>query len=205
MRGSRSATTREAALLGAFDGGPGIVVIAGTGSTALGRAADGALCRVGGHGYLLGDEGSGYWIGNQARTPARSRSADGTGRVRAGAGSVGVQALRLSTRRGRRGRRLRRADRPAAAGRPRARPGRRPDEAVRRAVRSRPPTRLAALVDCGAGTGSGRCRSPWSAASGTSPPVRSRFVELTGAVDPLHPPEWGALLLLDQPQPEEIA
>ena len=28
-------------------------------------------------------------------------------------------------------------------------------------------------------------------------PIRERFVELTGAVDPLHPPEWGALLLLD--------
>ena len=35
--------------------------------------------------------------------------------------------------------------------------------------------------------------------------VRSRFVALTGALDPLHPPEWGALLLLDQPLPEEIA
>ena len=35
--------------------------------------------------------------------------------------------------------------------------------------------------------------------------VRSRFVELTGAVDPLHPPEWGALLLLEPSMPKEIA
>ncbi|HEX7106550.1 MAG TPA: BadF/BadG/BcrA/BcrD ATPase family protein, partial [Acidothermaceae bacterium] len=40
----------EVALLGAFDGGPGIVVIAGTGSTAFGRAAQGRAARVGGHG-----------------------------------------------------------------------------------------------------------------------------------------------------------
>src|SRR4051794_37647635 len=56
----------ESALLGAFAGASGIVVIAGTGSAAYGRSADGRPCRVGGHGYLLGDEGGGYWIGSQA-------------------------------------------------------------------------------------------------------------------------------------------
>lgn len=135
----------DAALAGAFAGAPGIVVIAGTGSGAAGRAlplraptptsgpadrpghatggtgdtgdrpggpadrpsgpgdraggpadrpsspADrpgstgggsgtggGTTVRVGGHGFLLGDEGGGYWIGRQA-VSAALRAADGTG------------------------------------------------------------------------------------------------------------------------------
>jgi glucosamine kinase len=53
------------AWLGAFLGRPGIAVIAGTGSVAVG-GSPGALQRVGGHGHLVGDEGSGYWIGRMA-------------------------------------------------------------------------------------------------------------------------------------------
>jgi N-acetylglucosamine kinase-like BadF-type ATPase len=68
----------EVALLGAFDGGPGIVVIAGTGSNAFGRDASGRAARVGGHGFLLGDEGSAYSIANRALRAAL-RSHDGTG------------------------------------------------------------------------------------------------------------------------------
>ena len=68
----------EAALAGAFRGEPGVVVIAGTGSAALGRDAEGRTARVGGHGYLLGDEGGGYWIGREA-VRAALRAADGTG------------------------------------------------------------------------------------------------------------------------------
>jgi glucosamine kinase len=56
----------EIALDGAFRGGPGILIIAGTGSNVLGRAADGAMYQVGGWGPALGDEGSGYWIGQEA-------------------------------------------------------------------------------------------------------------------------------------------
>lgn len=68
----------EIAVLGAFDGGPGIVVVAGTGSNAFGRAADGTTARVGGYGFLLGDEGGAYWIANQA-IRAALQSRDGTG------------------------------------------------------------------------------------------------------------------------------
>jgi N-acetylglucosamine kinase-like BadF-type ATPase len=50
---------------GAFLGAPGVVVIAGTGSMAYGRSAESAA-RAGGHGFLLGDEGSAYWIGRAA-------------------------------------------------------------------------------------------------------------------------------------------
>jgi N-acetylglucosamine kinase-like BadF-type ATPase len=47
-------------------GQPGIVVIAGTGSIAYGRNDRNEAARSGGWGYVLGDEGSGYWIGRAA-------------------------------------------------------------------------------------------------------------------------------------------
>ncbi len=50
--------------------GPAIVLIAGTGSSVIGRAADGHIGRVGGHGPLLGDEGSAYDIGRRAAIAA---------------------------------------------------------------------------------------------------------------------------------------
>jgi glucosamine kinase len=56
----------EIALDGAFHGGPGILIIAGTGSVVLGRAADGAIYHAGGWGPAIGDEGSGFWIGQEA-------------------------------------------------------------------------------------------------------------------------------------------
>jgi N-acetylglucosamine kinase-like BadF-type ATPase len=46
--------------------GPAIVLVAGTGSAAVGRDARGRIARVGGHGPLLGDEGSAYDIGKRA-------------------------------------------------------------------------------------------------------------------------------------------
>lgn len=51
------------ALDAAFQGGPGILQIAGTGSNTIGRDADGARESAGGWSSRLGDEGSGYWIG----------------------------------------------------------------------------------------------------------------------------------------------
>ena len=46
--------------------GAAIVLIAGTGSAAIGRDAQGNVARVGGHGYLLGDDGSAYHVGQRA-------------------------------------------------------------------------------------------------------------------------------------------
>ncbi len=57
---------------------PGVVLIAGTGSIAYGRDASGHAARAGGWGYLLGDEGSGFWIGRRALS-AIVRAADGRG------------------------------------------------------------------------------------------------------------------------------
>lgn len=54
------------ALEGATGGAPGVLVIAGTGSIACGRDREGRFMRVGGWGYLVGDEGSGFWIGREA-------------------------------------------------------------------------------------------------------------------------------------------
>ena len=66
----------HAALQSAVGGGPGVALIAGTGSIAFGRRAQGATARAGGWGHLLGDEGSAYWIGLRA-VHAALRSADG--------------------------------------------------------------------------------------------------------------------------------
>ena len=44
----------------------GIAVICGTGSVAWGRNEAGETARAGGWGYLLGDEGSGYWVAREA-------------------------------------------------------------------------------------------------------------------------------------------
>ena len=52
----------------------GIAVIAGTGSAAWGVTADGREARAGGWGYLLGDEGSGYWLGREAVRHSLQRS-----------------------------------------------------------------------------------------------------------------------------------
>lgn len=56
----------EIALDAVFPGAPGILVIAGTGSNIMGRCSNGTLHRAGGWGPVLGDEGSGYWIGLEA-------------------------------------------------------------------------------------------------------------------------------------------
>jgi N-acetylglucosamine kinase-like BadF-type ATPase len=69
-------TDIEIALAAAFDDGPGIVVSAGTGSVAVGRDRTGKQHRIGGYGWQMGDEGSGYAIG-RASLGAVSRARDG--------------------------------------------------------------------------------------------------------------------------------
>jgi N-acetylglucosamine kinase-like BadF-type ATPase len=50
----------------AFETGPGVIVIAGTGSIAYGRDHAGRTARAGGWGFAIGDEGSAHWIGHAA-------------------------------------------------------------------------------------------------------------------------------------------
>ena len=54
------------AMEAAAGSGPGVVVIAGTGSIAYGRNAAGQTARAGGWGFAISDEGSGHWIGREA-------------------------------------------------------------------------------------------------------------------------------------------
>jgi len=56
----------ETSLEAAVGEGPGVIVIAGTGSSAYGRNADGITARAGGWGFAIGDEGSAHWIGRAA-------------------------------------------------------------------------------------------------------------------------------------------
>lgn len=70
-------TDSAGALRGAFSGGDGVLVAAGTGSICTAKRG-GMLYRCGGWGHVLGDEGSGYDIGRQI-LQAVARAADGRG------------------------------------------------------------------------------------------------------------------------------
>ncbi|MGD0452597.1 MAG: BadF/BadG/BcrA/BcrD ATPase family protein [Solirubrobacteraceae bacterium] len=65
----------------ATGGGPGVAAIAGTGSNVFGVGGTGAdtrAWRAGGWGHLLGDEGSGYWLGVQSiKAALRHRECSG--------------------------------------------------------------------------------------------------------------------------------
>lgn len=58
------------ALAGALAGQTGIIILAGTGSVAYGEVQVNQnsiwQARIGGNGYLFGDEGSGFWIGKES-------------------------------------------------------------------------------------------------------------------------------------------
>jgi N-acetylglucosamine kinase-like BadF-type ATPase len=58
------------ALAGGLSGRPGMVQIAGTGSSTFGINAQGQGWRSGGWGHLIADEGSGYWLGLKAMEAA---------------------------------------------------------------------------------------------------------------------------------------
>jgi N-acetylglucosamine kinase len=68
LRARRLTVTTDAviALAGATASGQGIIVIAGTGSIAFGRNAEGRGVRAGGWGYIYGDEGGAFDIVRQA-------------------------------------------------------------------------------------------------------------------------------------------
>jgi len=66
------------ALEAAFSGGPGCILISGTGSIIMGKDSRGNVYRAGGFGRYLGDEGSGYMLGRKALTAA-AKEFDGRG------------------------------------------------------------------------------------------------------------------------------
>lgn len=92
------ASDGEAALQAAFQGGAGVLLIAGTGSVCEVRHADGRRATVGGWGWRHGDEGSGAWLGRIAlahslrtldgRDPAGALAAAVTAHAAAGGGNT---------------------------------------------------------------------------------------------------------------------
>ena len=66
----------EIALIGAHGERYGVLVLSGTGSAAFGINSSGESAHSGGWGYLLGDGGSGYWLGLEMLKSA-TRVADG--------------------------------------------------------------------------------------------------------------------------------
>jgi N-acetylglucosamine kinase-like BadF-type ATPase len=62
----------------ATDAKPGVAAISGTGSNVFGVGFEGRPWRAGGWGHLLGDEGGGYWLGNQS-IRAALHDRDGSG------------------------------------------------------------------------------------------------------------------------------
>lgn len=75
---------------------PGVGVISGTGSNVFGVGRDGRAWRTGGWGHVLGDEGSGYWLGLksiQAGLRDRDRSGPETALGDAAAAFFGVSEI----------------------------------------------------------------------------------------------------------------
>jgi N-acetylglucosamine kinase-like BadF-type ATPase len=186
----------QTALLGAFGAEPGIVVFAGTGSGAAG--SDGRRwARAGGHGFLLGDEGSAYWIG-RAAVNAALRFQDGMGGSEALCRAVTEAAGRdlqgivddVHWHPKERGKLALLApvvtdlarDDDAARAIAQEAAGHLADlaEALRRALGPLPVAGLGGVL--------------------RAPVIWETFAELTGAVRPLAPPEIGAALLAGAPQ-----
>ncbi|MHB8234412.1 MAG: BadF/BadG/BcrA/BcrD ATPase family protein [Solirubrobacteraceae bacterium] len=80
----------------ATGGRPGVGAISGTGSNVFGVGPGGRPWRVGGWGHLLGDQGSGYWLGTESIRAALA-DRDGSGPQTALAGAAveffGVQSV----------------------------------------------------------------------------------------------------------------
>jgi len=82
-------TDAELARAAAFEGGPGVLLIGGTGSIAVSRDGRGTSRRVGGLGWRMGDQGSAYWIG--------ARALEAVGAMHDGLGTVTHLAEALCT------------------------------------------------------------------------------------------------------------
>ena len=59
-------TDARIGLEGAFNGAPGVLIIAGTGSVVIGKKSSGETLMIGGWGRAFGDEGSGFFLGLEA-------------------------------------------------------------------------------------------------------------------------------------------
>ena len=187
----------DSARAGAFLGAPGVVVIAGTGSMASGWNGR-SSARAGGHGFLLGDEGSAYWIG-RAAVRAALRWEDGMGGSKkihraviqaAGQGPESLDALigEVCTHPAERGRLTALAPVVTALA---------AEDPEARTIALRAAEHLAALAEA-----IRRRLGPLPVAGAgrvfSAPVIWDRFAELTGAVRPLAAATVGAALLAAQ-------
>jgi N-acetylmuramic acid 6-phosphate etherase len=78
--------------LGTVGAGPGVAAIWGTGAVALGSDGRGHTRRVDGRGFVLGDHGSGFWIGRAGLVAALDHE-DGRG----GSERLAARAARLGS------------------------------------------------------------------------------------------------------------
>jgi len=185
----------EAARMGAFLGAPGIVVIAGTGSAAVGWDGQRRVA-AGGHGFLLGDEGSAYWIGLTAARRAL-RWEDGMGgsepihRVVTSTAGSGLDDLIVKVNTHPADRALLTLLAPAVTELAASDP-----EALR--IAERAADHLAALADA---VRRRLGQLPVAGAGGVfrAPVIWKRFAELTGATRPLASSAVGAALLAAEP------
>jgi glucosamine kinase len=196
----------DTAWAGAFLGAPGIVVMAGTGSVALGSDGE-RFARAGGHGFLLGDEGSAYWIGREAvraalRWQERSGGSELIHRTVAEATVPDLDVLitQLNANPTDRSRLAALAPAITALAAPDPDPDPAPDPEAQRIVRYAA-EHLAALAE------SVRRRLgplPVAGAGGVfhAPAIWARFADLTGATRPLAPAAVGAALLAATCSPE---
>ena len=78
LPGTRIVVVHDARLVLAAEGiEEGIAIIAGTGSVAYGRNAEGLEARAGGWGWRLGDEGGGAWVTREAAREVLRRAGAG--------------------------------------------------------------------------------------------------------------------------------
>jgi len=78
LKNFRVESDARIALEGAFSGKPGCILIAGTGSIMFGKDSKGIIHRVGGFGRFIGDEGSGFKLGQKGLI-AVAKEFDGRG------------------------------------------------------------------------------------------------------------------------------
>ncbi len=181
-----------AAHLGAFAGGDGVVVCAGTGSVAA-AGTPSELVLVGGHGYLLGDAGGAYSLGRCAVLRALQRRDLGQASALAQAieDAVGCSLLALAARV-----HTHPSDRQLLAQLAPLVCALQADDADAEDVIAQASDSLAALGHSAAqrvGVG----RISYSGGVFSCDRLRTRFVQLTSAIPPEEPPHVGVLRALE--------
>ena len=79
-----------------FSEGNGILLYAGTGSVSFAIDEEGRTHQIGGWGYLLGDEGAGYWIGRESIRHALSVIESNAGRTPDSLATLVLKAMNAS-------------------------------------------------------------------------------------------------------------